>query len=127
MQKVSNQAHTKAPSGQIRVDAKCTQENQQSLLRDKLKISAISNDFIAKKTCPSNDFLVVFGQVRMRDRKRAERTRVGPSLRGGCWLDVCGCGAGFCGRGVGADKNFNPPRTLVYVVMLVFVTGDTVQ
>jgi len=56
MQKVSNQAHTKAPSGQIRVDAKCTQENQQSLLRDKLKISAISHDFIATRTCPSNDF-----------------------------------------------------------------------
>ena len=65
MQKVSNQAHTKAPSEQIRVDAKCTQENQQSLLRDKLKITAISHDFIATKTCPSNDFLVVFGQVRM--------------------------------------------------------------
>ena len=40
---------------------------------------------------------------------------------------ACGCGAGICGRGAGADKNFYPPRTLVHVVMLVFVTGDTVE
>jgi len=35
----------------------------------------ISHDFIATKTCPSYAFLVVFGQVRVWDRKSAGRER----------------------------------------------------
>jgi len=45
----------------------------------------ISHDFIATKTCPSHEFLVVFRQVQVWDRKRAGRTWVGM---------VCGVGAG---------------------------------
>jgi len=33
----------------------------------------ISHDFIATKACPSYKFLVVFGQVRVWDRKSAGR------------------------------------------------------
>jgi len=33
----------------------------------------ISHDFIARKSCPSNGFLVVFGHVRVWDRKSAGR------------------------------------------------------
>jgi len=55
-------------------------------------------------------FLVVFGQVRVRDRKSAERAQVGM---------VCGAGAGkisqthaegfkFCECGAGAVKKFQP-------------------
>jgi len=36
-----------------------------------------AHDFIAIKTCPSYVFLVVFKQVRVWDRKSAERARVG--------------------------------------------------
>jgi len=35
----------------------------------------ISHDFIATKTCPSCEFLVVFGQVRVSDRNSAGRGR----------------------------------------------------
>jgi len=60
----------------------------------------ISHDFIATKTCPSYEFLVVFGQVRVWDQKSAGRERVGSArvrakflklLRGG--FKFCGCGA----------------------------------
>jgi len=51
----------------------------------------ISHDFIATKTCPSYEFLVIFGQMRVWDRKSAERVRVRSVrakflklLRGGC-------------------------------------------
>jgi len=45
----------------------------------------ISHDFTAIKTCPSCEFLVVFGQVRVWDQKvRGGRARVGM---------VCGAGA----------------------------------
>jgi len=54
----------------------------------------ISHDFIATKTCPSYEFLVVFGQVRVWDRKSAGRVRVG-SVRGGSGQDFSNsCGAG---------------------------------
>jgi len=64
-----------------------------------------SHDFIATKTCPSCEFLVVFGQVRVWDRKSAGRARVGM---------VCGAGTGWKCAGAGRDwtKNFNPRRTL---------------
>jgi len=78
----------------------------------------ISHDFIATKTCPSYEFLVVFGQVRVWDRKSAGR--------GGCELEVCGAGAGkisqipavrgefnFAGAGRERTQNFNSRRTLV--------------
>jgi len=59
----------------------------------------ISHDFIATKSCPSYDFLVVFGQVRVWDRKSAGRAGM-----------VCGVGAGR-----DRTKNFNPCRTLVHI------------
>jgi len=36
----------------------------------------ISHDFIATKTCPCNEFLVVFGQMRVWDWKSAGRVQV---------------------------------------------------
>jgi len=45
----------------------------------------ISHDFVATKTGPSYTFLVVFGQVRVWDRKSEGRALVGM---------VCGAGAG---------------------------------
>jgi len=69
-----------------------------------------SHDFIATKTCPSYEFSVVFGQLRVWDRKSAGR--------GG--LEVRGCGAGAgkisqipagAGRG-GRGQKINPRRTL---------------
>jgi len=45
----------------------------------------ISHDFIATKTCPSYEFLAVFGQVWVWDWKSAGRAQVGM---------VCGAGAG---------------------------------
>jgi len=54
-----------------------------------------SHDFIAKKTCPSYELLVVFGQVRVWDLKSVGRARVGFK---------------FCGCGVGADKKFQPAQ-----------------
>jgi len=79
----------------------------------------ISHDFIATKTCPSYEFLVVFGQVQVRDRKSAVRGPGWDGLRGGCKSEVCGAGAGrflklaqggfkFCWCGAGADKKFQP-------------------
>jgi len=59
-----------------------------------LKINAYSHDFIATKTCPSYEFLVVFGQVCVWDRKSAGRGRCGQNF-----LNSCGCG-------VGADTKF---------------------
>jgi len=63
----------------------------------------ISHDFIATKTCPSLEFLVVFGQVRVWDRKSPGRGGLGWSaglvrakflkllrVRGG--FKFCGCG-----------------------------------
>jgi len=44
----------------------------------------ISHDFIATKTYPTYEFLVVFAQVRVWDRKSEGRGRVGM---------VCGAGA----------------------------------
>jgi len=41
----------------------------------------ISHDFIATKTCPSYEFFVVFGQVRVWDQKSW--------ARGGRGLEVC--------------------------------------
>jgi len=46
----------------------------------------ISHDVIATKICPSYEFLAVFGQVRVWDRKSAGRARV---------VMVCGAGAGW--------------------------------
>jgi len=68
----------------------------------------ISHDFIATKTCPSYECLVVFGQVRVWDRKSAGwggrglgwsagRVRIrSVRVRGGSGQDFsnsCGCGA----------------------------------
>jgi len=45
----------------------------------------IFHHFIATKTCPSCEFLVTFGHVRVWDRKSAGRARVGMT---------CGAGVG---------------------------------
>jgi len=58
----------------------------------------ISHDFIATKTCSSYEFLVVFVQVRVWDRKSAVRARVG--------MD-CGAVAGY--KCAGAGKIFQTP------------------
>ena len=50
-----------------------------------LKLMHTSHDYVATKTCPSYEFLVVFGQLRIWERKSAGRARVGM---------VCGAGAG---------------------------------
>jgi len=62
----------------------------------------ISHDFISTKTCPSYEFLVVLGQVRVWDWKSAGR--------GGLWWSAvrggCGCRAGL--NFAGADTKFQP-------------------
>jgi len=82
-----------------------------------------SHDFIATKTCPSYEFLVVFGQVRVSDRKSAGRARVGMvcraeqvrvrsvRVRGGSGQNFSNsCGFKFWGCGAGADKKFQPAQ-----------------
>jgi len=64
----------------------------------------ISYDCIATKTCPSYEFLVVFGQVQVWDRKSAGLGTGWDGLRGRCRLEVCGSGQNFskyCGCGAG--------------------------
>jgi len=81
----------------------------------------ISHDFIATKTCPSYEFLVVFGQVRVWDRKSpggrglgwsAGCVRVGSmQVRGESgqnFSNSCGCGAGL--YFAGADTKFQPAQ-----------------
>jgi len=65
----------------------------------------ISHDFIATKTCCSYEFLVVFGQVWVWDRKSAGRARA-KFLK---LLRVRG-GFKFCGCGAGADRKFQPAQ-----------------
>jgi len=80
--------------------------------------------FLQQKLVLVMSFLVVFVQVRVWDRKSAGRARVGMvcgtgrvrsvRVRGGCeqnFSNSCGCGAG-------ADKNFNPRRTLMCTCLL---------
>jgi len=93
------------------------------LLQILLKLMLTSHDFIATKTCPSCNFLVVCGQLRVSDRKSVVRVGL-----------VCGAGAGWkcagarrerakflkflpvwggfklCGCGAGADKKFQPAQ-----------------
>jgi len=79
------------------------------------------HDFIATKSCPCCTFVVVYGQLRVYDRKSAGRMRVGlfcgagrvrvvsvgvRGLSGHDFWNSCGCGAV-------ADKKFNPCRTLI--------------
>ena len=85
----------------------------------------ISHDFIATKTYPSCEFLVVFGQVRVWDRKSAGRERVGVVCGAGARKKCAGAGRerpkffkllrvrggfNFCGYGGGADKKFQPTQ-----------------
>jgi len=71
-----------------------------------------------QQTCPGCEFLEVFRQVRVWNRKSAGRARVGM---------VCGAGAGYkececeCECGAGVDKNFNPRRTLVFISELIIL------
>jgi len=74
------------------------------------------NDFIATKSCPSYEFLVVFGQVRVCDRKSAGRVQIG-LVCGAGWVQVKsvqargGSGEDFwnsCRCGAGAHKKFQP-------------------
>ena len=88
---------------------------------------------LLEKNLPSYEFLVVVGQVRVWDRKRAGWGGRGLAwsagwvrirsvrVRGGSGQDFsnsCGCGASlnFAGAGRERTKNFNPRRTLVYVM-----------
>jgi len=81
----------------------------------------ISHDFIAIKTFPRYEFLVVFGQLQVWDRKSAGRGRQGlgwsvgrvriRSVRGGSrqnFSNFCGCGAGL--NFGGAGKKFQPAQ-----------------
>jgi len=84
----------------------------------------VSHDFTAIKTCPSYEFLVVFGQVRVWDQKSAGRVRVGMVCGAGADnVSQTSTGAGqggfkFCWWGAGADKNFNLRRTLVSMLCM---------
>ena len=73
-----------------------------------------SHDFIATKTCPSCEFLVFFGKLRVYDRKNAGRVRVG-SVQGGSGQDF----SNSCGCGQEQTKNFNPRRTPVAIRRVV--------
>ena len=89
----------------------------------------ISHDFIATKTCPSYEFLVVFGQVRVWDRKSAGQVRV-RSVRGGCRPNfsnscVCGGSSNFAGR-VRA-QNFNPRRTLLPTALVTDLINKPIK
>jgi len=80
---------------------------------------------LLRRTCPSYEFLVVFGQVWVWDRKSAGRARVEMvcgtvrvrRVRGGrgkIFSNFCGCEAGlnFSGAGRKRTKYFNLCRTL---------------
>jgi len=83
----------------------------------------ISHDLIATKTCPSYEFLVglVFGQVRVWDRKSAGLSQVG-MVCGRVWVRSGrvqgGSRQGFsnwCGCRAGAEKKFQPvPDSIVH-------------
>jgi len=60
----------------------------------------ISHDFIATKTCPSYEFLVVFGQVRVWDQKNVGRARVEM---------VCGVGQVWVRSVQGGAGNISQP------------------
>jgi len=81
----------------------------------------ISHDFIATKTCPSYEFLVVFAQVRVWDRKSVGRGGHGlgwPVARGGCrenFSNSCRYVAGLNFAGQERTQNFNPCRTLLFI------------
>ena len=67
----------------------------------------ISKDFIATKTRPSYEFLVVFGQVRVWDRKSVGRVLARSVwVRGGSGQDF----SNTCGFGAGEDKKFQPAQ-----------------
>jgi len=53
------------------------------LLQLFLKMNAYFSLFRCKKSCPSYEFLVVFGQVLVWDRKSARRARFGMACGGG--------------------------------------------
>ena len=97
------------------------------LLQNLLKLMHTYHDFIATKTCPSCEFLVVCGQLRAYDRKSASwvglRVWVG-SVWGGSGQGFSnsywgGAGLNFGGRV--RTKNFNPRRTLVHTCACVFL------
>jgi len=69
-----------------------------------------SHDFIATKTCPSCEFLVVFRQVQIWDRKSVGQVLVG-MVCGVGWVGSVqgGSGQDFSNScGAGADKKFQP-------------------
>ena len=74
----------------------------------------ISHDFIATKTCPSYEFLVVFGQVRVWDRKSAGRARVGmvcgTERVQAKFLKLLRVRGEFKFCGAGADTKFQPAQ-----------------
>jgi len=85
-----------------------------------LKINAYLSRFYCNKTYPSYEFLVVFGQVRVWDRKSAGRVRVG-MVCGGVWVQG-GWGQNIsnsCGARQVRTQNFNPRRTLLIIEMFM--------
>jgi len=88
----------------------------------------ICYDCIATKTCPSYEFLVVFGQARVWDRKSAGRGGRRLEWSAG-WVQVRSvqvqakflqflrvrgrAGLNFAGAGRVQTQNFNPHRTLI--------------
>jgi len=76
---------------------------------------------LQKKTYASYEFLVVFGEVRVWDRKSAGRARVGM---------VCGAGAVKisqtpAGAGRERTQNFNPRRTLIATSVAIVIEDLT--
>jgi len=70
----------------------------------------ISHDFIATKTCPTYEFLVIFGQGAGLRSKKCGRWLGWSARRGG--LEVCWCEAGkisqtYAGAGRERTKKFN--------------------
>jgi len=54
-----------------------------------------SHDFVATKTCPSYEFLVIFGQLRVWDWKSAVRFGSVPGGSDQGFSNSCRCGVGL--------------------------------
>ena len=84
------------------------------LLQILKKLMDTSHNFIATKTCPSCEFLVVSGHFRPK-KCGAGRVRVG-SVRGGSWQDF----SNSCGCGTGADKKIQPAQDSVRYSKMIY-------
>jgi len=80
------------------------------LLQILSKLKHTCHDFIATKTCRSYEFLVVFGQLLVLERKSALRCRAGAGKISQIPAGARRSGFKFCGCGAGADKQFQPAQ-----------------